>query len=276
MARTVIGVFDTVQAAEATIQDLADKGIDRSHISIVANDAAGKYRDTKAVGESRAAEDAGKGAVGGGVLGGVLGLLVGLGALAIPGIGPVLAAGPLAAAAGTAAAAIGTAAAGAGIGAAAGGLLGALVGAGVPEEHAHVYAESVRRGGTLVSVHPENDYQTDLAQRIMNENHAIDIEARRREWSSAGWERFDPEAGTWEERTRLGTERGPASGEATGAALGTPLNPGTMVVGGATGTIIGPGISGAPGTPDDVVNRQLEEDDPAYAERSIRKNDPAP
>jgi hypothetical protein len=273
MARTVIGVFDTIQAAETAIQSLADHGLDRSQISVVANDASGEYRETRAVGESRAAKDAGKGAVGGGVIGGVLGLLVGLGALAIPGIGPVLAAGPLAAAAGTAAAAIGTAAAGAGLGAAAGGLLGALVGAGVPEEHAHVYAESVRRGGTLVSVHPENDYQADLAERLLTENHAIDVDARRREWNRAGWERFDPEAGTWEERTRLGTERGPASGEATGAALGTPATPGAMIVGGATGTIVGPGIDE---TPEDAADRQLEEDDPAYAERVLRKNDPAP
>jgi hypothetical protein len=87
--------------------------------------------------------------VGGGMLGGVIGLLVGVGALAIPGIGPVLAGGALASVLGVAA---GTAAAGAGIGAATGGLAGALVGMGIPEEHARHFDHEFRAGGVLVTV----------------------------------------------------------------------------------------------------------------------------
>ena len=79
----------------------------------------------------------------------IAGLLVGIGALAVPGIGPVLAFGPLAAA-------IGATAAGAGLGAAAGGIIGALVGLGIPEEDANFYAEGVKRGGVLVTVRADD------------------------------------------------------------------------------------------------------------------------
>ena len=105
------------------------------------------------------------------------GLLIGIGALAVPGIGPVLAAGPLAGA-------LGTALAGAGIGAAAGGLVGALAGLGVPEEHAEYYAEGVRRGGTLVSVQTD-DVNADAAAEAMRAAGALDVEARRgQDWGS--------------------------------------------------------------------------------------------
>ncbi|KPV48230.1 hypothetical protein SE17_39190, partial [Kouleothrix aurantiaca] len=143
MAKTIVGLFDTSTEAQNVVQQLVDGGFSRDSISVLANNRDGYTpSDTTAT-----AEGAGAGAVGGGVLGGVLGLLVGVGALAIPGIGPVLAAGPLAAALGAAGA---STLVGAGIGAAAGGIIGALVGAGIPEEDAGFYAEGVRRGGTLV------------------------------------------------------------------------------------------------------------------------------
>src|SRR5687768_12987303 len=156
MAKTVVGLFDSFEQAQNVVQELANNGFQHADISLIANDARGEYAKYRQVGstESAAAEGAGAGAVGGGVLGGVLGLLVGVGALAIPGIGPVLAAGPLAAALGTAGA---SALVGAGIGAAAGGIIGALVGAGIPEEDAGFYAEGVRRGGTLVLVKASDD-----------------------------------------------------------------------------------------------------------------------
>ncbi|MEO7912084.1 MAG: general stress protein, partial [Roseiflexaceae bacterium] len=147
MAKTIVGLFDDVNEAHTAVQELMDAGVDHNAISIVANDAKGEYKQYKADGSS-AAEGAGAGAVGGGVLGGVLGLLVGVGALAIPGIGPVLAAGPLAAALGAAGA---STLVGAGVGAATGGLIGGLIGLGIPEEDANMYAEGVRRGGTLVT-----------------------------------------------------------------------------------------------------------------------------
>jgi hypothetical protein len=188
MARTIVGLFDTHMEAQQAVNDLTASGVARDAISIVTSDARGEYATS--VGGSQAGEGAVAGAASGGVLGGLLGLLVGVGALAIPGIGPVVAAGPLAAALGTAGA---TAVAGAGIGAASGGLLGALMGAGIPEEEAHVYSEGVRRGGILVTV--STDSLADSAvTTIMRRNGAVDIDARGAEWRRSGWDRFNPDA----------------------------------------------------------------------------------
>ena len=138
MAKTITALFENYTDANKAVQDLVSQGFDRDDIGIMAHeslaehDINGHYDDT-----SGAATGAGVGAA----IGGVGGLILGLSALAVPGVGPVLAAGPLVAAL-----------AGAGIGAAAGGLIGALTDLGVPEEEAHYYAEGVRRGGVLVTV----------------------------------------------------------------------------------------------------------------------------
>jgi len=187
MTKTIVGLFDTFGEAQNVVQDLVNGGFDRSRISIVANDANGEYANYSHDSDhGSAAEGAGAGAVTGTVAGGVLGLLVGVGALAIPGIGPVLAAGPLAAA-------LGSTALGAGIGAAAGGLLGGLIGAGVPEEDANYYAEGVRRGGTLVTVN-SSDEMAENAYDIMQRHGAVDIDERGAQWQSGGWSRFDETA----------------------------------------------------------------------------------
>lgn len=152
MAQHVVGFFHSRRDAEAAVRELQSIGI-----SFVGSNVGGAYDDSAvAVGTTsnaeatEASDGAGAGALGGGIVGGLAGVLVGLGVLTIPGLGPVLAAGPLAAAIGTTGAAIGAGAVGAAAGAAAGGLLGALVGAGIPHGDANVYAEGVRRGGTLV------------------------------------------------------------------------------------------------------------------------------
>ena len=176
--------------------------------------------------ESQAAEGAGAGAVGGTVLGGALGLLVGAGLLTIPGIGPVLAAGPIAAAIGTTAATVGAGALGAGIGAATGGLLGGLIGAGVPDEDARFYTEGVRRGGTLVSV-ATDDSMAATARDIMSRHGAVDIEQRTNEWRSSGWTGYDAD-----------TE--PMTSSTTGA--GTMGTAGTMGSTGAGGYVADTGI----------------------------------
>jgi uncharacterized protein (TIGR02271 family) len=111
-----------------------------------------------------------------------------LGALAIPGIGPVIAAGPLAAAL-----------AGAGVGAVTGGIIGALIDLGVPEESAHVYAESVRRGNILVAAQVD-DNRVQEATRIMQHANLIDIEREATGWRASGWSRFDDSATTIDER----------------------------------------------------------------------------
>jgi uncharacterized protein (TIGR02271 family) len=189
MAKTIVGLFDDVNDAHTVVQELVDAGVDHNNISIVANDAKGEYKQYRADGSS-AAEGAGAGAVGGGVLGGVLGLLVGVGALAIPGIGPVLAAGPLAAALGTAGA---STLVGAGVGAATGGLIGGLVGLGIPEEDANMYAEGVRRGGTLVTAKVA-DNLADRAAAIMQREGTVDLDAAGATWRQSGWNGFDVNA----------------------------------------------------------------------------------
>ncbi len=102
--------------------------------------------------------------------------------LAIPGIGPIVAAGPIAAAL-----------AGAGVGAVAGGLIGGLTGVGVPEDDASYYAESVRRGGALVTVRAD-DSRADEAASAMRDHGAVDIERRAEVWKQQGWTRHDPSA----------------------------------------------------------------------------------
>jgi uncharacterized protein (TIGR02271 family) len=121
-------------------------------------------------------------AVAGGAIGGLAGLLLGLGAFAIPGVGPIIGAGPLAAAL-----------TGAAIGAAGGGLLGALVGWGIPETEAGYYAEGVNRGGTLVAVRTQ-DNMVDHVVSIMDRYNPVDIDSRVSEWRAAGWTNFDDRA----------------------------------------------------------------------------------
>jgi len=265
MAKTVVGLFDTSAEAQSVVQELIDSGFQPTDISLVANDAKGEYGNYREVGAdgSATAEGAGAGAVGGGVLGGVLGLLVGVGALAIPGIGPVLAAGPLAAALGAAGA---STLVGAGIGAAAGGIIGALVGAGIPEQDAGFYAEGVRRGGTLVLVKASDD----LAQRAydsMRHYGAVDVDERSGNWRESGWNSFDPSADVytdttdlddkWDRSSKIGTTGGALAGAATGAAIGSVAGPVGTAIGGAAGAVTGAGV-GAAG---DVAGKSYEEGD---------------
>jgi hypothetical protein len=177
--RTVTALFDTYDHAASAVRALKDAGFSSADISLVANNVAGDVpADDMEAGEGAAA-----GAGVGAVAGGGAGLLAGLGALAIPGIGPVIAGGWLLA---TAVGAV----AGAAVGGVAGGLLGALANAGVPEEQAHVYAEGVRRGGTLVSVRAD-DSRADTASAILQNAAGVDIERRRSDYLAEGWGGFD-------------------------------------------------------------------------------------
>src|SRR5205085_4482603 len=135
---------------------------------------------------TNAAEDAGKGAGIGAAVGGVGGLLTGLGLLAIPGVGPVVAAGWLVATA------VG-AATGAVVGGAAGGLLGALTGAGVPERDAQFYAEGVRRGGTLVTARVD-DNRASTARETLQRYKSVDPAVRGAAYRESGWTSFDENA----------------------------------------------------------------------------------
>ncbi len=181
MPTTVVGLFDQFPQARDAVRDLVEGGFARENISLIANDVSGQYaRDLEGVNvnDTGAATGAGVGAV----LGGITGLLVGLSALAVPGIGPILAAGPILATLG-----------GAGVGAVTGGIIGALTNAGVSEEEANIYAEGVRRGGTLVTV-DTTDEMANRAADIINRHNPVDIHARAADWRANRWKRFDENA----------------------------------------------------------------------------------
>lgn len=164
-----IGVFPHRRDAEAALTELRDAGFNMDDVSIVGKNLdsdhpiAGVETRNRATG-NKADDGAKAGAATGGALGGLGGLLVGLGALAIPGIGPVIAGGALATA-------LATTAAGGAIGAAAGGLTGALVGLGIPEEEALRYNDRVNRGDYLVMVDGTDD-EIHRAQAILS-RHGI-------------------------------------------------------------------------------------------------------
>jgi len=195
--KTIVGLFDNFNDAQSVVSDLVNSGFDRSKISMVANDASGQYSTSLGTGggsdegivrdtDSSAgpvAESAGTGAKAGAYVGGALGLLAGLGALAIPGVGPVIAAGPIMTA-------LGSTALGAGLGAATGGLIGGLVGLGVPQEEAGYYSEGVRRGGTLVTVSAD-DAMAQQAVDVLNRHNAVDIDQRGSYYQQSGYTGFD-------------------------------------------------------------------------------------
>jgi len=158
MATNVVGMFEHTLEAEDTIAELQQAGFGRDHISIIAQDASGKPATS-----TGATNVVTAGAEGGAIIGGIAGLLVGLGSIAIPGIGPLIAAGPLAAAI-----------ASAGVGAAAGGLIGALTGMNIPESDANYYAEGIRAGRALLVVRTD-DAHAEEAREIMDRRGALRI-----------------------------------------------------------------------------------------------------
>lgn len=186
MARTIVALYDDFSTAQSAVQELVNAGFARNDISLVANDASGEYRryvdDDVVDDDVTAGEGAGFGAV--------VGTLVGLGVALIPGVGPVIAAGPLAAAL--------MAGIGAAAGAATGGIVASLVDFGVPEEEAHVYAEGLRRGSTLVSVVADEAHVARV-EEILNRYHPADVDRRATAWRETGWQSFDYESEPYNE-----------------------------------------------------------------------------
>jgi hypothetical protein len=219
MARTVVALYDDFDDASAAVRELVDHGFSRDSISFMAADRNREYGQALEEQGIDETSGAGVGAGIGAVLGGLAGVLIGLGALVVPGIGPVIAAGPLS----TVLAGL----AGAGAGAVAGGVLGALVDMGVPEETAGYFAEGIRRGGTLVTVQSE-DTRTDQAVDILNRHDPVDINDRVGRWRDEGWTGFRHEAGEdYSTDTGIGEETyrtGSSMGEETyrtGSGMGT-------------------------------------------------------
>ncbi len=160
--KAVICIANSFSQAETIVQRLQDNGgIAQSEISVVMPDTDSRP-DIGHVKASKAPEGAATGAVAGGVTGGVVGLLAGIGALAIPGVGPLIAAGPIMAAL-----------SGLAVGGAAGGLVGGLVGMGIPEYEAKVYEERLKEGKYLIAVHA-NDH--DEVKRVTDIFESCDAE----------------------------------------------------------------------------------------------------
>ena len=163
--KTVLGIYKTQVDVERAVEALRTDGFATSDISVLMPENAGvhDFAHTKA---TKAPEGAATGAGTGAVIGGSLGLLAGIGALAIPGFGPFIAAGPIMAAL-----------AGAGVGGAVGGLGGALVGLGIPEYEAKRYEGFVKNGGILLSVHADTSEQIEKAKKCLERTGAEDIAA---------------------------------------------------------------------------------------------------
>jgi uncharacterized membrane protein len=160
---SVFGIAKTQGIAERIVENLQNSGFATSEISILLPDTQGQH-DIGHVKATKAPEGATTGGVAGGVTGGVLGLLAGIGALAIPGVGPFIAAGPIMAAL-----------SGAAIGATTGGIVGALVGLGIPEVEAKRYENKLRTGNYLIAVHVRDGDQKDRAKEIFKDAGAEDI-----------------------------------------------------------------------------------------------------
>ncbi|HVV87968.1 MAG TPA: hypothetical protein VHE35_33235 [Kofleriaceae bacterium] len=161
----VFGIFRDRGHVERVVDELRRQGFRANDVSVLFPqvESTKEFAHEK---HTKAPEGAAAGAGTGAVVGGTLGWLVGIGALAIPGLGPFIAAGPLMAAL-----------AGVGVGGAVGGVTGALIGMGIPEYEAKRYEGIVQKGGILVSVHSDNSEWTDKAKRIFQVMHADDIDS---------------------------------------------------------------------------------------------------
>ena len=161
--KSVIGIATSEPQAEMIVDRLRAAGFSNNDISVLFPDKS-TTRDFAHSKGTKAPEGAATGAGAGGVLGGALGWLAGIGALAIPGVGPFVAAGPIMAAL-----------SGAAVGAAVGGITGALVGMGIPELEAKRYEGKVKNGNILLAVHTEDSDEAKRAREIFEESDAEDI-----------------------------------------------------------------------------------------------------
>lgn len=167
MKKAVIGIVHTQSQAERIVQQLQANGFLPTDISVLFPDRQGTS-DFAVEHHTKAPEGAAAGAGTGGLLGGAFGLLVGVGALAIPGLGPFIAAGPIMATL-----------SGAAVGAGIGGITGALIGMGIPEIEAKLYENKVRGGSMLVAVHTDNVREQRRARAVFDLCDAEDVSTIR-------------------------------------------------------------------------------------------------
>ena len=159
----VFGIYQNEKQAERTVDDLLAAGFSNDDISVLLPDNQ-STKDFAHDKSTKAPEGTAAGVTTGGVIGGTLGLLAGIGVLAIPGVGPFIAAGPIMGAL-----------AGLGVGGAVGGLIGALVGMGIPEYEAKRYEGRIKEGGVLLSVHCDTSDEIKRAKEVMKRTGAEDI-----------------------------------------------------------------------------------------------------
>lgn len=159
----VFGLYQSVERAERAVDELINAEFSNGDVSVLMADRQGS-KDFAHEKHTKAPEGTTTGAAAGGTIGGTLGLLAGIGALAIPGVGPFIAAGPIMAAL-----------AGVGVGGAVGGLVGALVGMGIPEYEAKRYEGRLKDGGVLLSVHCDTSEQITRAEGILKRTGADDV-----------------------------------------------------------------------------------------------------
>jgi hypothetical protein len=159
----VFGIYPSSMQAERAVDDLVQSGFPSPDISVLLQDQRGT-KDFAHEKDTKAPEGTTTGVTAGGVIGGTLGVLAGIGALAIPGVGPFIAAGPIMGGL-----------AGLGVGGAVGGLIGALIGMGIPEYEAKRYEGRLKKGGVLLSVHCDTSDEIDRAKEILKATGAEDI-----------------------------------------------------------------------------------------------------
>jgi hypothetical protein len=161
--KSVFGIYTSVAHAEQTVDHLMAAGFSSGDVSVLLPDNQ-STKDFAHQKDTKAPEGTTAGVTAGGAIGGTLGVLAGIGALAIPGLGPFIAAGPIMAGL-----------AGLGVGGAVGGLIGALVGMGIPEYEAKRYEGRIKEGGILLSVHCDTSEEINRAEKILKETGAEDI-----------------------------------------------------------------------------------------------------
>src|SRR6478735_10938948 len=160
---SVFGIYSSVAQAEVAVVELVEAGFSNADVSVLMADNQGS-KDFAHEKNTKAPEGTTTGVAAGGAIGGTLGLLAGIGALAIPGVGPLIAAGPIMGAL-----------AGVGVGGTLGGLVGALVGLGIPEYEAKRYEGRLKEGGVLLSVHCSTSEDVTQAKEILKLTGASDI-----------------------------------------------------------------------------------------------------
>lgn len=160
----VFGIYPTRTAVENGISSLLNAGFTDADISLLLPESLSGAKEMGTEKATKAPEGTAVGVTTGGVIGGTLGLLAGIGALAIPGIGPLIAAGPIMAAL-----------AGLGVGGTVGGLTGALVGLGMPEFEAKRYEGRMNKGGILLSVHCDTSDEIKRAKQVLEATRAEDV-----------------------------------------------------------------------------------------------------